>query len=84
MTQDVPPRLLLRGEAADAEGPAGVRGVYSGEPPPPDALAELTDNERLFASARQAGRQGKSRPGEGRDCDTAGFEPPDAPEITGE
>ena len=84
VTQRLPPRLaIVQGEDDAIEavrGVPGVRLVVAEDAAPASSLEGLTDGERLFAEAWQAGRSPKSsRPGQGLPWDAEGFQPPDGP-----
>ena len=55
--------------------------VYAGVDPPPEVLAELDPNERLFVEGWLTNRSTAKtdRPGEGLPWDAPGMTPPDPP-----
>ncbi len=79
LTQRLPPRLaIIVGESSQLEAVRdlpGVVGVFEAVVPD-SVLQRLNPTERLFAEAWVAGRQPKSRPGEGLPWDAGGYEPP--------
>ncbi|WP_157788842.1 hypothetical protein [Rhodococcus rhodochrous] len=81
VTQLLRPRLLLVLADPDARENIrripGVLGVY-GTAPDSEPLG-LSPEEQLFVDAWAARRAPKTRPGEGSNWDTPGFEPPDIP-----
>jgi hypothetical protein len=82
LVQHLPPRIGVVEVDDDAVAglrrAAGVLGI--GDPDlPDDVRAGLTETERLFADAWAAGREPKTRPGEGLAWDAPGFQPPDLP-----
>ncbi|WP_145692199.1 hypothetical protein [Rhodococcus rhodochrous] len=81
VTQLLRPRLLLvladPGVRENIRRIPGVLGVY-GTAPDGEPLA-LSPKEQLFVDAWVARHAPKTRPGEGSNWDTPGFEPPDVP-----
>jgi len=81
VTQLLRPRLLLVHVDPDVrEGIRripGVLGVY--DTAPDDEPFGLSPEEQLFVDAWATRHAPKTRPGEGSDWDTPGFEPPDLP-----
>jgi len=81
VTQLLRPRLLLvladPGVRENIRRIPGVLGVY-GTAPDGEPLA-LSLEEQLFVDAWVARHAPKTRPGEGSNWDTPGFEPPDVP-----
>jgi hypothetical protein len=81
VTQLLRPRLLLviaePDVREDIRRTNGVLGVY--DTAPDGELLGLSPEEQLFVDAWAARRAPKTRPGEGSNWDTPGFEPPDIP-----